>query len=1095
MMPAWSASILASPVVESMAATMGRGGSLHVAGMQGSSPSVLAWATHQRSGRSMLVLVAHVDEADEVAAEWESLGSRVHVLSPLELGARDAAALAESMLARLHLAQSVRTAGSDPIVVVASIAAAMQALPAPEALDGVLRTVRAGERVGQASLLAWLGQAGYARVAVAEQPGEFAVRGGLLDVFGFGCTVPVRLDFFGDDLERLHEVDVATQATDRSVPSASFLAAELAASSLAAGVTIASIMPAGWGAILVELGELAEQGRAFADRMADGRGLVPLNELLREVAAKATAAISLGAFSTSARAEQSIESPVGALGVFPDEAGAAFAALAEEARHAEAWLVSDSEGEQQRARELLATTEGGDRVHLAIGHLHRGFAFGDGPGRLVLVPQSELMHRFGARRRGSRPAMPSRTRDAFLHLDPGDYVVHRDHGIARYDGLSPIKDGRRDGGDVEFLTLQFDGGSVLHVPISKVALVQKYVGAGARKPPLSAIGGKRWKSQVADAQDSVRDLAAEMLRVQAVRDATPGIAFPADSDWQREFEAEFPWEETEDQLSAIEATKRDMQRARPMDRLVCGDVGFGKTEVAIRAAFKAVDAGRQVAVLVPTTVLSEQHERTFRDRFRAYPFRIESLSRFKSDAEARAILAAVATGEVDIVIGTHRLLSKDVAFRDLGLVVVDEEQRFGVEHKQRLLEFRLTADVLTLSATPIPRTLHMAMLGLRDISSLTTPPPDRRAIVTEVMPFSEKRLGLAITRELARGGQVFWVHNRIHDMADALEQVRRIAPQARIVVGHGQMAPHDLEEVMVTFMRRQADILLSTTIIESGIDIPTANTMIIDDAGNFGLSELHQLRGRVGRSRHRAYCYLLLPKDRPPTPEAMKRLNALEEHSMLGAGFRIAVRDLEMRGAGNLLGAEQSGHITAVGYEMYCDMLERTVGDLKHAPRVETLDTIVEIGLHGHLPKAWIPSDRRRMEAYRRISGARTMAELEAVGQDLAGAYGEAPPVAATCLRFAQVRLAAALQGIRSVVVREPDVVFRTARPRELMVALHGVQGSVKAIGTPDAGGVQDVYWRPPKPFLEPGSLATVLIRRLAPQHAATGVVAGQRPA
>jgi transcription-repair coupling factor (superfamily II helicase) len=383
----------------------------------------------------------------------------------------------------------------------------------------------------------------------------------------------------------------------------------------------------------------------------------------------------------------------------------------------------------------------------------------------------------------------------------------------------------------------------------------------------------------------------------------------------------------------------------------------------------------------------------------------------------------------------------------------------------------------------------MAMLGLRDISSLTTPPPDRRAIVTEVMPFNEKRLGLAITRELARGGQVFWVHNRIHDMDDALEQVRRIAPQARIVVGHGQMAPHDLEEVMVTFMRRQADILLSTTIIESGIDIPTANTMIIDDAGNFGLSELHQLRGRVGRSRHRAYCYLLLPKDRPPTPEAMKRLNALEEHSMLGAGFRIAVRDLEMRGAGNLLGAEQSGHITAVGYEMYCDMLERTVGDLKQAPRVETLDTVIEIGLHGHLPKAWIPSDRRRMEAYRRISGARSMAELEAVGRDLAGAYGDAPPVAAACLRFAQVRLAAALQGIRSIVVREPDVVFRSSRPRELMLAMHGVQGTVKAIGSPDAAGVQDVYWRPPKPFLEAASLATVLVRRLT-AHATDGTTA-----
>ncbi len=1087
MTPLWASAIAQSSACETIAASISRGESVHVGGMQGSSASIVLWAAQRRSGRPMLVLVAHLDEAEELLAEWASLGTVAEQLTPLEVGAASAAALAESLLARARVVRRVADGGCQ--VVVSSIAAAMQPVPSAHAVREHLREVTVGARVAPTELVEWLVRAGYSRVPTVESPGDVAVRGGLVDVFGFGTPVPVRIDFFGDEVERAHEIDPASQASDRAVSSVSFIAAELAVASLGEGLTIAQSMPSGWCAALCELGELAEQGRSFADRMADGRGLIPLNDLLREVAQRAHATVSCGAFSATTKATIRIDAPVGALGAFPEDAPGAIAQLVEEAQRATTWLLSESQGEQQRAKELLALAPGGDRVQCAIGHLHRGFTYGDGAASIVLVPQAELMHRFGARRRASRPMAPSRTRDAFLQIEPGDYVVHRDHGVARYDGLQPLKEHRRDGGDVEFLTLVFDGGSTLHVPMSKVALVQKYLGAGARKPPLATIGGKRWKSQVADAEESVRDLAAELLRVQAVRDATAGIAFPADTPWQGEFESEFPFDETPDQLTAIDATKRDMQRARPMDRLVCGDVGFGKTEIAIRAAFKAVDSGKQVAVLVPTTVLSEQHEATFRDRFRAYPFRIESLSRFKTDAEAREVLAGVASGAVDIVIGTHRLLSKDVSFHDLGLVVVDEEQRFGVEHKQRLLEFRVTADVLTLSATPIPRTLHMAMLGLRDISSLTTPPPDRRAIVTEVIPFSEQRLSLAISRELARGGQVFWVHNRIHDMDDALLEVRRIAPAARIVVGHGQMSPHELEEVMVTFMRRKADILLSTTIIESGIDIPNANTMVIDDAGNFGLSELHQLRGRVGRSRHRAYCYLLLPRDRPPTPESMKRLNALEEHSMLGAGFRIAVRDLELRGAGNLLGAEQSGHITAVGYEMYCDLLERTVGELKHAPRVEPLDTVVEIGQQGHLPKSWIPSDRRRMEAYRRISGARSSSDLEAVERDLVGAYGDPPAVAAVALRFAHVRLLAALLHIRSLVVRDADVVFRTERPNDLIARMNGVQGTVKLVGVRDALGLQDVYWRPPAPFLEPGTMASVLIRRLtdAPPGQATG--------
>ncbi|MEC7384807.1 MAG: DEAD/DEAH box helicase, partial [Planctomycetota bacterium] len=429
--------------------------------------------------------------------------------------------------------------------------------------------------------------------------------------------------------------------------------------------------------------------------------------------------------------------------------------------------------------------------------------------------------------------------------------------------------------------------------------------------------------------DAVRDLAAELIRVQAVRESTPGISFPGDTEWQHEFEAGFPFVETEDQLSAIEAVKRDMSKSRPMDRLVCGDVGFGKTEVALRAAFKAVESGRQVAVLVPTTVLAEQHLRSFRERFAGFPFRIEGLSRFRSRDEARSVLKATAKGEVDVLVGTHRLLSKDVAFSDLGLVIIDEEQRFGVEHKQRLLELRALADVLVLTATPIPRTLHMSMMELRDISTLTTPPVERRPVVTEVIPCQLPRVRRAIQREMERGGQVYILHNRVQDIQEVASEISLLVPEASVSVGHGQMPAGELDNVMRSFVQGKCDVLVSTTIIENGLDVPRANTMIVRNASRFGLAQLHQLRGRVGRSRERAFCYLMLPENGVEDPTALERLRTLERYSMLGAGFRIAMRDLEIRGAGNLLGPEQSGHILTVGYEMYCQLLEQAVSELR----------------------------------------------------------------------------------------------------------------------------------------------------------------------
>jgi len=612
--------------------------------------------------------------------------------------------------------------------------------------------------------------------------------------------------------------------------------------------------------------------------------------------------------------------------------------------------------------------------------------------------------------------------------------------------------------------------------------VQKYIGGFKGKPPLSTLGGKKWQNQKEQVKESVKDLAAELLRVQAAREHTPGIRYPADTAWQTEFEAEFPYEETEDQLAAIAEIKKDMATSRPMDRLLCGDVGYGKTEMAIRAAFKAAEFGKQVAVLVPTTILAEQHERTFRSRFADYPFKVASLSRFKSAQEQKDIIERTNKGQVDILIGTHRILSKDVRFADLGLVIVDEEQRFGVEHKHALLGLRLTADVLTLSATPIPRTLHMSMLGLRDISSLSTPPLDRRAVVTEVIPYNEKRIKQAIERELARDGQIYFVHNRINDIKTVADDIQKLAPDARIVIGHGQMPDDELEDVMATFMSRRADILVSTTIIESGIDIPTANTMFINRADNFGLADLHQLRGRVGRYKHRAYCYLLLPQDRPVTDVATKRLRAIEEFSMLGAGFKIAMKDLEIRGAGNLLGAEQSGHIAAVGYDMYCKLLDQSARELRNENTADHADTAIEIGVTGTIPQAYIPSENRRLEAYRRIASARTAQELAKVEEDLKEAYGEPPRGVQRLIELAEIRVGATALGVKSIAVHEQDVIIRTERVDDLIKAFEGVQGTLRPLSPKPGDTAATVYFRPPAQFLEPDTLLAVLRRRFGRQ-------------
>ena len=916
-------------------------------------------------------------------------------------------------------------------------------------------------------------------------------RGGLFDIFPPGGAEPFRLEYFGDEVERIFEIDLATQASDRNLNSVQVVGATLSAIQTDEATTqFASVLPSDAIVVLAEVTELTEQARGYWDRVADSRGVFGPPAVFKALGERCRSVLDVNQFSPGSASDRATVFPVAVLPDFHDEAPEAFNELLGLSETRETFLFCENEGEIVRTRELLRDrVEGYDAreqeqrlapVHLVEAHLHRGFLW-EGARSTAFVGQHELLHRYATRRKVARLG-GGPDREVFLRFEPGDYVVHRDHGIALFLGLGrlgkPGKSGRGEQGE-EFLTLEFSGGTKMHVPAAKIDLVQKYVGAGVAKPRLSTIGGRRWKTQKDRVSEAVRDLAAEMLRVQAAREATPGMRFPADTAWQREFEAEFPYEETEDQLTAIELTKRDMSARRPMDRLICGDVGFGKTEIAIRAAFKAAEYGKQVAVLVPTTVLAEQHERTFKARFRAYPFRIESLSRFKSMGDAKRIVKDIEAGRVDVVIGTHRILSADIKFKDLGLVVIDEEQRFGVDHKQRLLQLRTTVDVMTLSATPIPRTLHMAMLGLRDISSLTTAPLDRRAIVTEVCHFNEKRIKQALQRELAREGQVFFVHNRIGNLAEVALKIQELAPGASVDYAHGRMPVRELEKVMLRFVRGETDILVSTTIVESGIDIPNANTIFIHDAQNFGLADLHQLRGRVGRHKHRAYCYLLLPPDRTISEESMKRLKALEDFSMLGAGFKIAMRDLEIRGAGNLLGAEQSGHIASVGYEMYCQLLDQAVAELRNEVKISGTDTIVEVGISASIPRGYIPSETRRMEAYRRIAQARSLENLEATQRDLSSAYGDPPRAVGLLIDLAELRLLAAGRQIRSILVRDDDVIIRTLQPAELLGLFDGVAGTVRVVGEPDASGHAEVYFRPPKKYLQPESLMAVLRHRL----------------
>jgi len=1074
--------------------------SIHCEGVIGSASALVAGALAVNANQTVMLVVAHLDEADDAMDDLEVFGSSLSTyrLGALEVLPGESSVNLELLAERLgvveHLAgtHSVSAVNQSAQVIVAPIQALMQSVPEPQALSSWTRSLVPGMQLSPGQLLDWLSSAGYERQDAVESPGDFAMRGGVVDLWPPAGSVvgqhgealpigPIRIDFFGDEIDALLSIDPDTLASSQRLKQARIIGARYEQlHSDTNTMNVIDLLPEHSTVVLHETMEVSEQARGYYERLTNPVGIYAPPTVMQKLMEHRF--IEANHYSPKRKGAEVVTLPIEPLPIFETEAREAIgelAGLTTDASH-EVVVLCRRSGEVSRLEELLQAHHpaSASRIAVLLGSIHRGFAWKTEQGKtLYLVPHHELFHRYETGRRVRKVVAASggatagsHVSDAFLDLDVGDYVVHVDHGIARFTGLKTL---RRQGKTAEYLTLEFAEKAILHVPLTQIDLIQKYAGGFQGRPPLSTLGGKKWKHQKEQVRDAVKDLAAELLRVHAARETQPGITYPSDTTWMQEFEAAFPYDETLDQQSAIAAIKRDMSQSTPMDRLVCGDVGFGKTEVAIRAAFKAVEYGKQVAVLVPTTVLAEQHERTFKSRFADYPFSVESISRFKTNVQQRDMLKRLKLGQLDIIIGTHRLLSGDVHFNDLGMVIIDEEQRFGVEHKNKLLKFRLTADVLTLTATPIPRTLHMAMVGLRDISSLSTPPVDRRAVVTEVIPFNTKRIQQALIRELSRDGQAFFVHNRVQSLHAMAAEVKTLVPEARVIVGHGQMSATELQQVMLKFVRREADVLVCTTIIESGIDIPTANTMFINMADHYGLAELHQLRGRVGRYKHRAYCYLLLPPHKSVSEVAAKRLKAIEGYSMLGAGFKIAMRDLEIRGAGNLLGAEQSGHIAAVGYEMYCLLLEQETKRLRHEPILETSKTHLELPVTGSIARKYIPSDKHRMDAYRRLSRASEMVEFDAVVDSILDAYGQAPAETQTLMDVCEVRLAASVWKIDRLQLESPDVIFNTDQPKELAKLFDSAPGRVTVLDG------KTLYWRPPENYLAPETLLAVLRKLL----------------
>jgi len=980
-------------------------------------------------------------------------------------------------------------------IVISPVAATAILLRSADYYAELARILRRGESFDLEPLLQHLNTVGYTSTDVVEMPGQYAVRGGILDVYSPEADRPVRIEFFGDEVESMRKFDPASQRSSNPVDEALLLpltetpvteellgsinarlsgkritgsaeAIEQAARDSGAGVfpgwefyapvagadcTVFDLLPDA-RVILDEPETLTQELDRHWTRTAEAHERSGVGNLVRpaelylspERWAEKISGLPGADFEylAVARTDQNTGRPEAAFLSQPaPRFHGAMPTMIEEVKKlvasgTQVVLAAAHTGEVERLADIFteynasyrlgSRTRGGESyadetsyfsgdvltATLLRAYLPDGFVLPDAHfalfGARDLFDESDLVTARPHRQKSKVSAFLSDFRD----LQVGDYVVHVEHGIGQYQGLKEINQGD---GNAEFMLLEYAEAARLYVPLTRLDLVQKYRSSEGAKPVLNHLGTAAWAKTKARVRKAMKDMTDELLKLYAQRQAAQGHIFPADTEWMKEFEDAFEYNETGDQAQAIADVKRDMESQLPMDRLLCGDVGYGKTEVAMRAAFKAISDNKQVAVLAPTTVLAFQHYETFKQRLAPFPVTVEMVSRFRTAKQIKEVLQRVEAGKVDVLIGTHRLLSKDVKFSDLGLLVVDEEQRFGVRHKERIKQMRTQVDVLTMSATPIPRTLHMSLVGLRDMSVIETPPKDRMAIQTVVANWDEKLIQSAMEQELERGGQVYFVHNRVDTIWEIAAKLQTLVPSARITVGHGQMGEGELEKVMLKFMHHEADILVSTTIIENGLDIPLCNTIVINRAERLGLSELYQLRGRVGRSNRRAYAYLLLPPEIELTPIARRRLAALKEFSDLGAGFKIAALDLELRGAGNLLGGEQSGHIEAVGFELYTQMLERAVREMKGEAGVEVTEIQLNLGLNIRIPADYIKEENQRLRMYKRVAGVETESQLHDVRSELIDRYGETPRAVRNLLDYAALKLQAMRVGATAI--------------------------------------------------------------------------------
>ena len=1029
-----------------------RGIALRLGGLPGSSGAVLASWLGDRLGASRLVVVLATTPAD--AERWLTdlqhlLGAGVALYPQREALGEDephfeiAGERIETLAQLLH---------GEIRVLVTTVRASAERTAVPAALEAMRLRLTPGEHRPLGEFVAALEPMGYRRVATVTEVAEFSVRGGIVDLYGFGMAGPARIEWWGDEISSVRLFDLTSQrsaaeladVTVLPITSAGLHADTILTERLTRS-TLFDLLP-GDALLLEELAHADEEEVDRAWREAEHH-LEIARRLGEDAPPREELFLSPAEWQSRRNAFPRLilrdPAPDIQIGFFPPErVDRDLGRLRGMLGHGTPTLIlCDNDGQRERLDELLE--DNGFRpagTTLTVGALDGGFVMPT----LRILTDHEIFRRARRLRRTRRyrQAAPS-TVTGTLAL--GDYVVHLEHGIGIYRGIAAIE---VEGGVIEVAVLEYEGGDRLNVPLYRLDQLERYRAAaddGDSVPPrIHRLGGAQWKKVRERTRHAIQAMAAELLDLYARRNVSAGYAFPPDTRWQRELESSFLYEDTSDQRKATEGIKRDMERPLPMDRLLVGDVGYGKTEVAVRAAFKAVQGGKQVAVLVPTTILAEQHFRTFVDRLADYPVKVEVLSRFRTPKEQKEAVGKLASGAIDIVIGTHRILSPDVVFKDLGLLIVDEEHRFGVRHKERLKQLRLSIDVLTLTATPIPRTLHLSLAGLRDMTVIETPPRDRSPILTFVEPWDDALLEEAMARELDRGGQVFFVHNRIETIETLAARVRALAPRARVALGHGQMPADDLEEVMQRFVTGEVDILVSTMIVESGLDVPNANTMIVHDAHRFGLAQLYQLRGRVGRSHRRAYCYLVVPDQIDLGAE--ERLKVLEHHTDLGAGYRIALKDMELRGAGNLLGSEQSGHAQAVGFDLYLRWLEETVTALrgrKGGEAPQPPDVVFDVP--AHLPEAYVPDDETKLDLYRRLARASAPGDIDELRAELRERFGPLPPPAEALLDMGRLRAMGARLGLQHVLVRgdEARLTFRqgaTPRMAGLTQALDDVQ-------------------------------------------------------